>query len=283
MKWKLGDIAGIGVYIHWSFWILPAWILISTLSGGGGLFAALSTVVFVFAVFGCVVLHEVGHALMARRYRIGTRDIALYPIGGVASLERMPSRPSQELAIALAGPAVNVAIAVALLAVILLAGIGPRASFLSLAGGGAFLASLMWVNVALVVFNLLPAFPMDGGRVLRAFLAMRLPYVTATTIAARVGQVIAVALGLVGLLTGGMLLFVALFVFLAAQAELTMARMQGVARGFAPAAEPFGQRPARPYEVPVDDSGIIWVSKVREDRADGQVVRIVMCQPFSRP
>ena len=136
MKWKLGDIAGIGVYIHWSFWILPAWILFSTLSGGGGLFAGLSAVVFVFAVFGCVVLHEVGHALMARHYRIGTRDITLYPIGGVASLVRMPSRPSQELAIALAGPAVNVAIAVALVGAIILAGTGPQAFFMSLAGTG---------------------------------------------------------------------------------------------------------------------------------------------------
>ena len=108
-------------------------------------------------------------------------------------------RPSQELAIALAGPAVNVAIAVALLGAIILAGTGPQAFFLNLAGTGAFLLNLMWVNVALVVFNLLPAFPMDGGRVLRAFLAMQLPYVTATTIAARVGQVIAVILGLFGL------------------------------------------------------------------------------------
>jgi Zn-dependent protease len=283
MKWKLGDIAGIGVYLHWSFWILPAWILISTLSGGGGLFAALSAILFVFAVFGCVVLHEVGHALMARRYRIDTRDITLYPIGGVASLERMPSRPSQELAIALAGPAVNVVIAIALLGMILLAGIGPQASFLNLAGGGSFLANLMWVNVALVVFNLLPAFPMDGGRVLRAFLAMQLPYVTATTVAARVGQAIAVVLGLVGLFTGGMLLLVALFVFLAAQAELTMARMQGVVTDFTPAAAAFGQGATRPYEEPLNDSGIIWVSEVRTYRDDDQGVLIVTCHPQPRP
>ena len=99
MKWKIGDVAGIGVYLHWSFWILPGLILFSTLSSGGGWIAGLSSVAFIFAVFGCVVLHEVGHALMARHYRIGTRDITLYPIGGVASLERMPTRPSQELAI----------------------------------------------------------------------------------------------------------------------------------------------------------------------------------------
>jgi Zn-dependent protease len=283
MKWKLGDIAGIGVYIHWSFWILPAWILFSTLSGGGGLVAGISAVVFVFAVFGCVILHEVGHALAARHYRIGTRDITLYPIGGVARLVRMPSCPSQELAIALAGPAVNVAIALALLAMVLLAGSGPQVAFLNLSGGSAFLLNLMWVNVALVVFNLLPAFPMDGGRVLRAFLAMQLPYVTATTIAARAGQVIAVTLGLIGLFTGGMLLFVALFVFLAAQAELTMARAQSVVRELAPTTLSFGQPAARAYDAPFDDSGIIWVGEVRTYRDDDQVVRVVVRHPPSRP
>jgi len=99
MKWKLGRLAGIGVYVHWSFWILPVWILMSTVSDGRGWAAGLSSVVFVFAIFGCVILHELGHALMARHYRIGTRDITLYPIGGVASLERMPTRPSQEVTV----------------------------------------------------------------------------------------------------------------------------------------------------------------------------------------
>lgn len=217
---KLGDIAGIGVYIHWSFWLLPAWIL---LSAGGGFAGALTSVVFVFAVFGCVVLHELGHALMARQFNIGTRDITLYPIGGVASLERMPRRPAHELAIALAGPAVNVLIAAALFAVLVLGDIGTQGLLLDFAGG-SFLAKLLFVNLALVVFNMLPAFPMDGGRVLRAFMAMRLPYLRATEMAVRVGQAVAVVLGLVGLFSGGTLLFVALFVYLAAQAELAMAR-----------------------------------------------------------
>lgn len=220
MKWKLGNVAGIGVYVHWSFWLLPAWIL---LSSGGGLGGALSTVLFVFAIFGCVVLHELGHALTARHFNIGTRDITLYPIGGVASLERIPRRPSQELAIALAGPAVNVVIAAVLFVLLLVVGVGTQGLVFKFTGG-SFFVNLLLVNVALVVFNMLPAFPMDGGRVLRALLAMRLPYLRATEIAVRVGQAVAILLGLVGLFTGGTLLFIALFVFLAAQAELSMAR-----------------------------------------------------------
>jgi Zn-dependent protease len=282
MKWKLGNIAGIGVYVHWSFWILPAWIFISTVSGGGGWIAALSSVVLIFAVFGCVVLHEVGHALMARQYGIGTRDITLYPIGGVARLERMPTRPSQELAIALAGPAVNVAIAAVLLGIIILAGIGQQAFSMNPVGG-LFLVTLMWVNVALVVFNLLPAFPMDGGRVLRAFLAMQLPHATATIIAARVGQAMAVLLALVGLFTSPTLLFVALFVFLAAQAELSMARVQTATREFPPFADPFSRYAPQTYDRPVDDSGIVWISEVRTQRDDDRIVHVITVRPRPRP
>jgi len=253
MKWKLGDFAGIGVYVHWSFWILPAWILMSGL--GGGLFAALASVGFVFAIFGCVVLHEFGHALMARQYHIGTRDITLYPIGGVASLERIPQRPSQELAIALAGPAVNVVIAAALFAVLLVVGIGTQGLIFNLEGG-SFLTNLMLVNVMLVVFNMLPAFPMDGGRVLRAVLAWNMPYVRATEIAARVGQGVALLLGLVGLFTGGTLIFVAMFVFLAAQAELAM-----VQRRPETSSHPFFGRPRVMKPHRTEGGGIVWLAE----------------------
>ncbi|MBC8352694.1 MAG: site-2 protease family protein [Planctomycetes bacterium] len=255
MRWKLGTLSGIGVYLHWSFWLLPAWIL---LSAGGGLTGAIGSVLFVFAIFGCVVLHEMGHALMARHYGIGTRDITLYPIGGVASLERMPRRPSQELAIAVAGPAVNVAIAGVLFAVLLATGIGAQGATLSLVGE-SFLLNLLVVNIGLVVFNMLPAFPMDGGRVLRAVLAMRKPYLRATELAVRVGQGVAIILALVSLFTGGTLLFVALFVFLAAQAELAMARRQESSP------EPsvidaviWQQRPAG--SGPESDARIVWLN-----------------------
>lgn len=282
MKWKLGDLAGIGIYVHWSFWILPAWILLSTLSGGGGLFAAVMSVVFVFAVFGCVVLHELGHALAARHFQIGTHDITLYPIGGVASLTRIPSRPSQELAIALAGPAVNVAIAAVLFAATVLTGIGGPPALGNLVGG-SFVIGLAWVNVFLVAFNLLPAFPMDGGRVLRAFLAMRIPYLKATAIAARVGQGIAVLLAVIGLFSSATLMFVALFVFLAAQAELTMARMR--AGGWN--APPVSQQPD-PYSPPpfddtsLDQGGIVWMGDVRVDQDGRGNVRIISYRPDPR-
>lgn len=254
MKWKLGDAAGIGVYIHWSFWLLPIWVLLSAQGGLGG---ALSSVLFIFAIFACVVLHELGHALMARHFNIGTRDITLYPIGGVASLERIPRRPSQELAIALAGPAVNVVIAATLFVLLLVAGVGTQGLFFTFTGG-SFLVNLLLVNVALVVFNMLPAFPMDGGRVLRAFLAMRLPYLRATEIAVRVGQGVAVVLGLVGLFTGGTVLLVALFVFLAAQAELSIARHNElVGASSIVDAVNWPRRPNHPATH--EDHGIVWL------------------------
>lgn len=282
MKWKLGRLAGISVYVHWSFWILPAWILLSTIRGGSGLVAGLLAVIFVFAIFGCVVLHELGHALMARHYRIGTRNITLYPIGGVASLERMPTRPSQELAIALAGPAVNVAIAAVLFAVALLAGFGslvPAGDVI----GGSFLSSLMLVNVFLAIFNLLPAFPMDGGRVLRAFLAMQMPYAKATNIAARVGQAVAVLLGIIGLFWGGTLILVAVFVFLAAQAELTMARMREAQLNAPPFLEPFSPPGTPTYEDErIVDGEIIWAEEVHSDDDGRRSIFIVSDRPQYR-
>ncbi|MCB9926027.1 MAG: site-2 protease family protein [Planctomycetaceae bacterium] len=249
----MGTLAGVGVYVHWSFWLLPAWILFS----GGGLAGALGSIFFVFAIFGCVVLHELGHALMARHYGIGTRDITLYPIGGVASLVRMPRRPSQELAIAIAGPAVNVVIAGVLFAVLLVAGIGTQGLVFNVAGG-SFLINLLAVNVALVVFNMLPAFPMDGGRVLRAFLAMRRPYLRATEIAVRVGQFVAILLGILGLKSGGTLIFIAIFVYLAAQAELAMAKRQEVLDASSVIdAVTWYQSPGESASHP--ESGIVWL------------------------
>jgi Zn-dependent protease len=283
MKWKLGNVEGIGVYIHWTFWLLPAWILLSTLSSGGGVGAAAISLVFVFAIFGCVVLHELGHALMARQYRIGTRDITLYPIGGVASLERMPTRPSAELAIALAGPAVNVVIAAGLFVLLLLSGVTASGMAFNPFGGG-LLANLMWVNVVLVIFNLLPAFPMDGGRVLRAFLAMQMPHANATVVAARVGQVMAVLMGLVGLFTGSMLMLVAVFVFLAAQAELTMARRQLAFGGQEPIVAELvpewvpNRSPQRSY-----DSGIIWLTEESPAAGQSTATRSYVFRPTYRP
>lgn len=230
-SWKVTEIAGIGVHIHWSFLILPAVIVLQSVGAGAGLAATSLWLLFVLALFGCVVLHELGHALMARRYGIGTRDITLLPIGGVARLERMPRRPSQELAVSLAGPAVNVAIAAVLFVGLQLA--GGVGLFDVGSVGGSFWAQLMWANVALVIFNLLPAFPMDGGRVLRALLATRLPYDRATNIAAGTGQAMAVVFAIAGVVFGWWtLLFVAIFVFLAARGETQRVETQSNLRRF---------------------------------------------------
>ena len=229
-SWKLGEIRGIGVYVHATFLILIAFVVYSHWSADHSLGKTLEGVGFILAVFGCVVLHEFGHALMAARYGIKTRDITLLPIGGVARLERMPEDPLQELWVALAGPAVNVVIAA-----VLFAWLQFTAAFAPLeeltVTSGPFLERLLVVNVSLVVFNMLPAFPMDGGRVLRALLAMRLEYVRATQIAATIGQAMALVFALLGFFFNPFLLFIAFFVWIGAAQEAGMATMKAALGG----------------------------------------------------
>jgi len=232
MRWslKLGEVRGIKIYMHWTFLILIGWIFIVYLGRGEGMALALRGVGFILAVFGCVVLHELGHALMAQRYHIRTRDITLLPIGGVARLERMPREPLQELWVAVAGPAVNVLIAAILGAMLWL--LGALASISTVwKVSGSFLNQLMYVNLFLIAFNLIPAFPMDGGRVLRALLATRLEYARATEIAARVGQGLAIVFGFFAFFGSPMLFFIALFVFIGAQEEAQMVQLTTSIRG----------------------------------------------------
>ena len=232
MSWSipLGRVAGTEIRLHLTFLLLLAWIGVAH-GLQGGTAAAVSGVVFMCLLFGCVLLHEFGHVFAARRYGVATPDITLLPIGGVARLERIPEKPSEELVVALAGPAVNVAIALALLVV--LGGVPAMAAAANLQDPGqGLLERLFWVNVTLVVFNLVPAFPMDGGRVLRALLAIRLGGRRATEVAATIGQVIAFGFGLFGLLGGApLLVFVALFVWLGAAAESQAVRMRELSRG----------------------------------------------------
>lgn len=220
-SWKIGEFAGIGVYMHATFLLLIGWVALSGWLAGRTLSAALGGVVFILALFLCVVLHEYGHALTARRYGIKTRDITLLPIGGVARLERMPEDPRQELWVALAGPAVNFVIAV-ILAVGLLATGSLAASGPGLLTDGSFVGRLLSINVSLALFNLIPAFPMDGGRVVRALLATRLDYTRATQVAATLGQGIALIFGFIGLFTNPLLVFVALFVWMGAGQEASV-------------------------------------------------------------
>jgi Zn-dependent protease/CBS domain-containing protein len=218
MRWaiRIGKPFGIPVELHVTFLLFVVWIAVAQGLAAGDTGRAIGTLVLMLLVFACVLLHELGHALAARRYGIQTRNIILLPIGGLAQLERMPEKPRQEIVVAVAGPMVNVAIA-ALLAGLLVA-LHREVSVADF--GGGLVESLLVLNVWMVLFNLIPAFPMDGGRVLRALIALRLDYARATQIASVVGQGIALLFGVVGLFSGQlMLLFVALFVFLAAGEE----------------------------------------------------------------
>jgi Zn-dependent protease/CBS domain-containing protein len=229
-SWKIGEFRGIGVYMHATFLILIAIVVVQHWSEGNDVGKTLEGVAFILAIFACVVLHEFGHALTAARYGIRTRDITLLPIGGVARLERMPREPLQELWVALAGPAVNVVIAGILLAWLRVSGNFTPLEQLGMASG-PFVERLLAVNVLLVGFNLLPAFPMDGGRVLRALLATRLEYTRATQIAASVGQGMALLFGLFGMFYNPFLVFIALFVWIGAAGEASMARVSAALDG----------------------------------------------------
>lgn len=224
-SWKIGTLAGIPLQVHPTFALLLAWVAVSHVLAGHGLRGVMGGLFLIVSIFACIVLHELSHALVARRFGVQTRHITLLPIGGVARLERMPEKATQELSVAIAGPITSYAIAGALFAVQLLLG-GPVGLEPLQVVGGPFLTNLMWINVGLATFNLLPAFPMDGGRVLRALLALRLGRGRATEVAARVGQAMAVAFGVFGLLFNPFLVLIALFVWFGAKGEASLVELK---------------------------------------------------------
>ncbi|HEX4748311.1 MAG TPA: site-2 protease family protein [Bryobacteraceae bacterium] len=220
MRWsfKIGRFAGIDVYVHATFLLLILWVVALHWLGSHNMNGVGSGLVSILAIFACVVLHEFGHALTARHYGIATKDITLLPIGGVSRFEKLPEKPSQELAVSIAGPLVNVAIAAILYLVLFLTSGFKPVGGLSITNG-PFLERLLVANLLLAAFNLLPAFPMDGGRALRALLATRMDHVAATQLAAAIGQGLALVFGLVGLFFDPFLVFIALFVWIGAAHE----------------------------------------------------------------
>jgi Zn-dependent protease len=231
MRWSytIGRIAGTAIKVHVTFLILVAfWALQGYQQGGSA--GALHAAAMLLALFACVLLHEFGHIFMARRFGVRTPDVILLPIGGVARLERIPSEPRQELLIAIAGPLVTLAIIVVLYLVLSATGSPPPLGELDTSVG--LLAFLFRVNVLLLLFNLIPAFPMDGGRVLRALLASRLGLVRGTRVAATLGQILATVGGFYGLTTGNpVLILIAVFVFLGAGAEASAVETRAAGAG----------------------------------------------------
>jgi Zn-dependent protease/CBS domain-containing protein len=253
MKWavRIARIAGIDIRVHVTFLALLAWVAWVSYAATGVLASARDGIVLICLVFVVIVAHELAHALTARHFGIRTRHITLLPIGGVSSLERMPDDPRQELLVALAGPALNFVVAA------VLAGI-------ALALGGtlvptgeirmepvSLLVHLSWINLMLGLFNLLPAFPMDGGRVLRALLALRMSDVRATQIAAGIGQAMAIVLGVIGLFASPVLVFIALFLWIGATGEGRVAEAKFIAHGL-----PVSAAMVREFETVAPDLSI---------------------------
>lgn len=259
---RLGAPFGITLRLHWTFLLLGGWLALSVFGQTGSLSAVMGLLVLSALVFGSVALHEYGHALTARRYGIGTREITLLPIGGIAQLERSPSDPREELWIALAGPMVNF-----VLAGLAFGGVALLGETEALFGEGPLTASLpgfaIYVNLLMGLFNLVPALPMDGGRILRAGLSMRMPELQATRIATTVARGLAGAMMAYGLLGGRLMLaIIGGFVWLTAGAELRRVEYDAALRerarrmreaGFDPGGAFGGIEPAGQWHQPDDD------------------------------
>ncbi len=265
MRWslKIARLGGTSLYIHLTFFLLIAWIAYTGWQQGGP-GAAAEGVIFVLLVFLCVVLHEYGHVGAAAYYGIRTPSITLLPIGGLASLERMPERPGQELVVAIAGPMVNVVIFA-----ILLLFLDARFDFSQIGAieraQTSLAGRLAGINVLLVLFNLIPAFPLDGGRVLRALLAMRLDRSRATQIAARIGQAFAVVFAVVGLVYYPLLLLIAVFLFFAAEAEVGQEKMRASFSGYRARDAMITRYESLPPDATADEAGRLLLQTTQQE------------------
>jgi Zn-dependent protease len=222
---NLGKIFGIDLKINITFLFLLIWVAFSSLLTGASIGNAFTEVLFIIALFGIVVLHELGHALTAQGFGISTKDITLLPIGGVARLEKMPEDPKQELLVAIAGPAVNLILAGLLTFGLLVSGFFNQPISLGMVESNLWIR-LLTANVTLFLFNLLPAFPMDGGRVLRSLLSLRMGAVKATKIAANIGKGAALLLGIAGIFFNPWLVLTAIFVWVGASSEANTVLLQ---------------------------------------------------------
>jgi len=275
-SFKIGRALGIDVKVHWTFFLLLAFFAFVGYGATGAVAGALVMVAVILALFVCVLLHEFGHSVAAQRLGIKVRDITLLPLGGVARLDALPEKAVDEIKIALAGPLVNVGLAPLFFGAGLLLGadavaLDPRAAQGSF---GGFLAYLGLVNVSLVAFNMIPAFPLDGGRVLRGLLATRLGPVRATEVSAAVGQVFAAGFFLVGLLGGNFfLVLIAVFVFFGASGEAEMVRQRELARDLL-VADVMGARAATETVTPDHGFGRVLDLAVHGYQEDFPVVDV---------
>jgi stage IV sporulation protein FB len=274
-SFKIGRVAGIVLKVHWTFFLLLAYFAFAGYQGSGSVTNALVTALVIAALFVCVVLHEYGHSLVAQRLGIEIQDITVLPIGGVARLKSLPTRPWDEVKIAIAGPLVNVMLVPIFFAIALLLGASPFDIANIVQGGnslGQIFAYLGFINVALVVFNLIPAFPLDGGRVLRGLLATRLGAVRATEVSAAIGQFFAVAFFLIGLLGGNFLLaLVAVFIFFGASGEAQMVRQRELTSGLT-VSDVMGTKPRTETVTPYHTFGQVLDSVIHGYQEDFPVL-----------
>ena len=272
---KIGRLSGIDVRVHWTFLLLLAFFAFIGYGASGSLVGALTATVTIVALFFCVLLHEFGHSLLAQHLGLEIHSITLLPLGGVSNLESLPEKPVDEVKITLAGPLVNVVLAPIFFGVGLLFGAVPRVPadlFTGIGSVGQFFFYLGYLNVVLAVFNLIPAFPLDGGRILRAILATRLGALRATDISSAVGQLFAVAFFLIGLLGGNFLLaLVAVFIFFGATGEAQMMRQQEMTRGLR-VSDVMGTKPRTETVTPSHTFGQVLDSVIHGYQEDFPVV-----------